>query len=204
MVCNLDTGVHTAAPARAPWVVSAAYVWVAGFALIHVCAIISNGEYGIGVDPGTGTSGFNCVWPNAVVIAICLVAAGTIHRTTSRPRPLVPAWTVFAGAWIGMPILVLRGAATAVDESLRVTGAMPYGLFDQRDDAMSAWAQWSGRVLDVYFMVGAIVLAMALGPWMKKSRRQAGSYPRDPVPVPASATGGSNDSGAEPETLKAA
>lgn len=173
MASTVDTGVRAALSVRAAWVVPAAYAWVAGFTLFHVFAIASNGEYGAGVDPGKGDSGLSCVMPNAVVIAICLVAAGVIHRTTKPPRPLVPAWTVFAGAWIGMPLLVLRGAATAVDEGLRLTGAMRYGLFDQQDDATSSWAVWSGRGIDLYFMVGAVVLALALGPWMKKARRRA-------------------------------
>ncbi|OKK16105.1 hypothetical protein AMK16_25650 [Streptomyces sp. CB00455] len=154
------------------WVVPAAYAWVAGFALIHAFAIVSNGGHGIGVDPGEGDSGLDCVLPNAVVIAICLVAVGVVHRTTGPPRPLVPGWTVFAGAWIGMPLLVLRGAATAVDECLRLTGVMPYGIFDQHEDATSGWAQWSGRAVDVYFILGAVVLAMALGPWLKESRKR--------------------------------
>lgn len=157
---------------RAAWVVPAAYAWVAGFALIHVAAITADGRYAAGVDPGTGDSGLMCVLPNAVVIAICVVAAAVIHRTTGPPRPLVPAWTVFAGAWVGMPLLVLRGAATVVDEGLRLTGVMRYGLFDQHDDATSAWAVWSGRGIDAYFVVGAVVLALALGPWMRESRGQ--------------------------------
>ena len=49
---------------------------------------------------------------------------------------------------------------------------MPYGMFDQRESAASAWAQWSGRAIDVYFMLGAVVLASALGPWLKKSGKQ--------------------------------
>lgn len=173
MVRTLKTGVPTDGSVRAAWVVPAAYAWVAGFGLIHVGAIISNGEYGAGVDPGKADSGLMCVLPNGAIIAICLVAAGVIHRTTNPPRPLVPAWTVPAGACIGMPILVLRGVGAAVDQSLRVTGVMPYGLFDQRHDAMSSWAVWSGRGIDACFMVGAVVMGMALGPWMQKSRRQA-------------------------------
>lgn len=169
---RMSAAQSTARRARATCVVPAAYAWVAGFALIHVAAITANGRYAAGVDPGTGDSGLMCVLPNVVVIAICLVAAAVIHRTTGPPRPLVPAWTVFAGAWVGMPLLVLRGAATAVDEGLRLTGVMRYGLFDQRDDATSAWAVWSGRGIDAYFIVGAVVLALALGPQMRTSRRQ--------------------------------
>ncbi|MBY8879814.1 hypothetical protein [Actinacidiphila acidipaludis] len=173
MVRPRGTGERTAGPARPPWAVPAAYAWVAGFALIHVLAIAANGRYAAGIDPGKGDSGLLCVLPNAVVIAICLVAAGVIHRTTSPPRPRAPAWTVFAGAWIGMPLLVLRGAATAVDEALRLTGIMRYGLFDQQTNATSSWAVWSGRAIDVYFMIGAVVLAAALGPWMSRERRRA-------------------------------
>ncbi|MET9469921.1 hypothetical protein ABZY44_35040 [Streptomyces sp. NPDC006544] len=177
MVRVPGTGTSTAGSARPAWVVPAAYTWVAGFALMHVLAIVSNGGYGAGVDPGSGDSGIGCVLPNAIVIAICCVAMGVIHRTTGPPRPFVPAWTVRAGAWIGMPLLVLRGAATAVDECLRLTGAMPYGMFDQRENATSAWAQWSGRALDFYFVLGAVVLALALGPWVRKSRRQTSARP---------------------------
>lgn len=171
---DTDSGpdVAMSGSARPLWVLPAAYSWVAGFALIHVFAIVSNGEYGVGVDPGTGDSGLSCVLPNAVVITICLLAAGVLHRTTGPPRPLVPGWMVFAGAWIGMPLLVLRGAATVVDEGLRLTGVMRYGLFDQSEDATSAWAQWSGRAIDVYFVLGAVLLAMALGPWLQKSPRR--------------------------------
>ena len=185
MVRMHSTAAPTAGSVRAAWVAPAAYAWVAGFALIHVLAIAANGRYGAGVDPGKGQRGLWCVIPNAVVIAICLVAAGVIHRTTRPARPLVPAWTVFAGAWIGMPVLVLRGAATAVDEALRVTGTMRYGLFDQHDNATSSWAQWSGRGIDTYFLLGAVVLALALGPWMKKSRRHADTTPGPEVRQPA-------------------
>jgi hypothetical protein len=159
--------------------VAAAYTWVAVFALIHVGAILSNGEYGAGVDPGTGDSGLMCVLPNGIVIAICLVAAGVIHRTTRPARPLVPAWTVTAGARVGMPILVLRGAGAVVDESLRVTGVMPYGLFNQRHDATSAWAVWSGRGIDACFIVGAVLLGTLLGPWMREGG--ATSLRRPPI-----------------------
>jgi hypothetical protein len=173
MVRAQGTDARTAESARAPLAVPAAYAWVAGFALIHVLAIIANGRYAAGIDPGKGDSGLMCFLPNAVVIVICLIAAGVIHRTTGPRRPLVPAWTVFAGACIGMPLLVLRGALTAVDEAVRLTGAMQYGLFDQKENATSSWAVWSGRAIDVYFMLGAVILGMALGPWMRRSRRQA-------------------------------
>ena len=117
MVRIPDTGRPTTGSARPVWVVPAAYTWVAGFALFHVFAIVSNGEFSTPASTrAPGNSGLGCVLPNAVVIAICLVAVGVIHRTTGPPRPFVPAWTVFAGAWIGMPHLVLRAAATAVDD----------------------------------------------------------------------------------------
>jgi hypothetical protein len=176
MARMLDTEVDTDEPAdpRAAWVVPAAYAWVAGFGLIHVGAIIANGEYAAGIDPGKGDSGLSCVLPNAVVIAICVVAGGVIHRTTNPPQPLVPPWTVAAGSWVGMPLLVVRGALTVVDEAVRLTGVMEYGLFDQKENATSDWAVWSGRAIDAYFVVGSVVMAKALGPWMKKTRRKLG------------------------------
>jgi hypothetical protein len=155
-------------PARPAWVVPAAYAWVAGFALIHVLAIVSNGAYGAGVDPGAADSGLRCVIPNAIVIMLCAVGAGVLHRTTDPRRPLVPAWTVSAGARIGMPLLVVRGVSAAIDNILRQTGVMPYGIFDQDENATSAWAQWSGLGIDLYFMVGAAVFVLALGPWLRK------------------------------------
>ncbi|MGW6688092.1 hypothetical protein [Streptomyces sp. NPDC054961] len=90
MVRTPGTGTSTAASARPAWAVPAAYTWVAGFALMHALAIVSNGGFGAGVDPGTGDSGLDCVLPNAVVIAICCVAVGVLHRTTGPPRPFIP------------------------------------------------------------------------------------------------------------------
>lgn len=159
-------------PTRPAWVVPAAYAWVASFAVIHVLAIVANGAYGAGVDPGAGDSGLRCVIPNAIVIVVCAVAAGVLHRTTGARRPLVPAWTVTAAARIGMPLLVLRGVGALIDQSLRLTGVMPYGMFDQDENATSMWAQWSGRGVELYFMLGAAIFVLALGPWLSKRPAQ--------------------------------
>ncbi len=43
-----------------------------------------------------------------VPVAYAWVGAAVVHRTTEPPRPLVPAWMVPVGTWIGVTLLVVR------------------------------------------------------------------------------------------------
>ncbi|MFI7273621.1 hypothetical protein [Streptomyces sp. NPDC049879] len=169
------------------WAVPAALVWTVLFAAGHVWAVFDDGRHPVGTDPGTGATGWGNVLPNAVVVVLCTAAVLLLVRSPRLPAPLAAC-----GLWVGVPLLVVRGVAGAVDQVLIHTGVMPYGMFDgDRGEVTTGWATWSGTVVDSWFLLGAAVFAAALGPRMLRRDRRGEAIPgpRPSLPDQAAGTG---------------
>lgn len=80
---------------------------------------------------------------------------------------VLPRWMVLAACWIGSIMLVVRAIASFVDDFFRSTGILPNGitgLTDAQitgDSHITAYTLWSGRAIDVYFLLGGILYGVA-------------------------------------------
>jgi hypothetical protein len=74
-------------------------------------------------------------------------------------------------AWTGSTLLLLRGGAGIVDDLTRATGILPNGLtgltVTETTGTTSAYAVWSGRAIDAYFLIGGIIFT-----WLALRHRQ--------------------------------
>lgn len=158
-----DTGVRrTATAARV------ALGWVVLFFAFHVywyCggSFASPGELPPLSTPNRveGAAGMHSLvpWVLNVVIELAWPVGALVCLTIARGRvDGRMAAVAQALAWVGCVLLLLRGVSGLVDDATRVTGLLPNGItgLSLQDTTGHAHLQWSGWVIDGYFLVGGI------------------------------------------------
>jgi hypothetical protein len=88
-------------------------------------------------------------WPVGALFCLTIARGRVSGRT---------AWVVQALAWVGCVLLLLRGVSGLVDDATRATGLLPNGItgLSLKETTGDAHLQWSGWVIDGYFLLGGI------------------------------------------------
>lgn len=80
-------------------------------------------------------------------------------------------------AWAGAVLLLLRGYARVIDDLTQVTGILANGITglstEQTAGITSAYAQWSGRAVDVCFLAGGMIFTW---PAVRHRRQSSHSF----------------------------
>ncbi|MFD7020772.1 DUF3995 domain-containing protein [Streptomyces sp. NPDC059928] len=177
---STDQKTRTAgAPATSPnalrTVCRAAFIWVIVFIAFHVYWYFG-GTFGFGdasaTVPQTKTVGD---WVFAVVISGMFLVGALVPFALHRPwGRAVPRWILHCCTWTGAALLLVRGVAGVVDTVVRDTGLMKNGLMGMTEEQVSgdahpsAYTQWSGTTIDLYFALGGVLFALA-ALWYRRS-----------------------------------
>ncbi|WP_201373915.1 hypothetical protein [Ktedonobacter robiniae] len=90
---------------------------------------------------------------------------------------VLPRWMLLTACRIGSIVLVVRAVASMIDDFCRFTGILPNGITGMTyaqitgDSQVSAYTLWSGRGIDVYFLLGGILYGIAAWHYGQQKRR---------------------------------
>ena len=134
--------------------------WVVVFLSFHIFWYLGGSFGSPGKLPGWPHSlagwTFNVLVEGAFALGFLIPLA--ISRGWALGRLAQPIGTLL---WLGGILLLLRGGAGVVDDLARVTRILPNGItgLSTKDMAgtTSAYALWSGRAIDAYFLVGGMI-----------------------------------------------
>jgi Protein of unknown function (DUF3995) len=156
----------------------AAWIWVVVFTAFHVYWY-AGGQIGHPQPlPEASVDVFNIVVGSMFVVGAVVPLAATYDWGRAIPRR-----ALLAVLWAGAIVLLLRGGAGIVDETLRATGVAPNGLTGMSREQVSGSAHpsahvlWSGRITDVYFAVGGVLFGIAARAYEGATRDACGRRP---------------------------
>jgi hypothetical protein len=140
----------------------AAWIWVVAFIAIHVHWYLGGRIGHPGALPDASLDAFS-----VTVVALFVAGAIVPLASVSTWGRVIPRRLLLGALWTGAAILMLRGAAGMLDETLRVTGLSPTGLTGLTREQVTGSADpsanvlWSGRAIDAYFVLGGVLFGLA-------------------------------------------
>ncbi|WP_338258503.1 DUF3995 domain-containing protein [Dictyobacter halimunensis] len=165
------------------WAGYAALGWVIVFLVFHVYWAFG-GRFGLG-DASAPLPAF----PHSVgawlftIIVFGMFVLGIIVplAIVQSWESVFPRWMFLTACWIGSIVLIVRAVASMIDDFSRLTGILPNGLTGMTyaqitgDSQVSAYTLWSGRGIDVYFLLGGILYGIVAWRYGQQKRRAKSS-----------------------------
>ncbi|GLV59765.1 hypothetical protein KDH_65900 [Dictyobacter sp. S3.2.2.5] len=164
---------------RTVWAGYASLGWVIIFLGFHVYWAFG-GRFGLGdaIAPLPAFPHSVGAWLFTIIVFAMFVLGIIVPLAIVQSwGPGLPRWMLLIACWIGSIVLIVRAVASMIDDFSRLTGILPNGLTGMTyaqitgDSQISAYTLWSGRGIDVYFLLGGILYGIAAWNYAQQKRR---------------------------------